>query len=81
MKSHKKYAPEGISFEQIINENPEMEASVNSFDWVKCPNCGISFKVTNPESWNGVIHIACEQKIQLIDKESQGSKESNFNLS
>jgi hypothetical protein len=63
-----KNALEGISFEQIINENSEMEASVNSFEWIKCPNCGISFKITNLQSWDGKIHIACEQKIKLVDK-------------
>ena len=67
MKNRRKYASEAVSFEQIINENPEMKASVNSFNWVKCPNCGISFKITNSESWDGKIHIACEQKIRLAN--------------
>ncbi len=68
MENQRKNDLEYISFEQIINENPEMEALINSFGCVKCPNCGISFKVTNLKSWNGKIHVACEQKIRLVDK-------------
>ena len=56
-------------FEQIINENPEVEAIVNSADWVKCPNCNISFKITSAVSWNGKMHLSCQQKIRLINLE------------
>ena len=50
------------------NENPEMKAVINQFDWVKCPNCNKSFKIYSEVSWNGKYHLSCGQKLKIIKK-------------
>lgn len=51
----------------VENINEEMTAIPNKFNWVKCPNCNISFKITSVSSWNGKIHLSCGQKIKIIE--------------
>jgi hypothetical protein len=49
------------------NKNEEMTAIPNSFGWVKCPNCNISFKVSSVASWKDRRHLSCGQKIKIIE--------------
>lgn len=48
------------------NNNEEMTVTSNSFGWVKCPNCNISFKIYST-SWNGKIHLSCRQKLKIFE--------------
>jgi hypothetical protein len=54
-----------ITYPPVGNDNPEIEASINPHGWVKCPNCGISFKITSSQSWDGRVHLSCQQKLRI----------------
>ena len=42
-----------------------IEARVNESGWVRCPGCSVGFKTTSDESWSGLRHKSCGQKILL----------------
>ncbi len=43
----------------------EKPAQDNGRGVVKCPHCGISFKLSSPSLWNGFRHLKCLGRIKL----------------
>ncbi|MCX6850349.1 MAG: hypothetical protein NTY98_15630, partial [Verrucomicrobia bacterium] len=52
-----------------IEARGELVGYVNRKDFVKCPHCDVSFKVTARSSWNGCRHLKCWGCIKLLRKE------------
>jgi|SRR5215475_1058408 len=50
---------------QYSSDTAPIEARVNESGWVKCPGCGVGFKTTSHESWSGLRHKTCGQKILI----------------
>lgn len=48
-----------------------MNAEAYSGEWVKCPNCGVAFNLSERHSWTGYIHKTCGQKIKITNVEIQ----------
>jgi uncharacterized C2H2 Zn-finger protein len=56
---------------RVKNTNAEMTAEADSGEWLKCPNCGVAFNLSDRERWTGYLHKACGQKIRITNFENQ----------
>ena len=50
------------------NDLPARETTADDKGWVRCPNCGKGFKLTDKHRWTGRRHTTCGQKLIVIIK-------------
>jgi hypothetical protein len=56
---------------KIQNLNPKMLGEPDAGSWLKCPNCGIRFKLTDKSRWNKRRHTTCGQLITFANQENK----------
>ncbi|MFN7565054.1 MAG: hypothetical protein ACK5TH_25025 [Prosthecobacter sp.] len=56
--------PKWPNWEQMESRG-ELPATDNGRGVVKCPHCGVKFKLSSPRLWNGFRHLKCLGKIKL----------------
>lgn len=57
-----------------LQRRGELPASENGRGVVKCPHCGVSFKLSSPSLWNGFRHMKCLGRIKLIPREEMEAR-------
>jgi hypothetical protein len=53
------------------NDSAPLAARVNDFGAVCCPHCGVGFRIHSRDSWTGLRHMSCGQKIILIHDDAE----------
>jgi len=64
---HVEWADSYLSTAQpfLPSENEPMEAVLFQSNWIKCPQCGWKFCLSNTSSWTGERHRRCGQRLKL----------------
>ena len=47
------------------NDNEPISITANADGWIKCPNCGWRFTITDKHAWTGLRHMRCGQKLHV----------------
>lgn len=47
------------------NDNEPVPVAANADGWIKCPNCGWRFTITDKHAWTGLRHMRCGQKLHV----------------
>jgi hypothetical protein len=50
---------------------PALEAKKNPLGQIKCPGCGIRFKMADRRAWTGYRHKSCGQRLLITNVENQ----------